>query len=202
MKRSALLGILLATLGTCPSASLADDFDVDGSHTSIIFGVSHLGYSFTYGRFNRVTGSFSLGADLAASAFQLTIDAGSVDTNDPKRDEHLRGPDFFNARQFPLISFQSSKVVPRQTERGTQLTVTGNLTMHGVTREIQFDLLKLGEGPGPTGKDFRTGFICTTNLLRSEFGMQNMVPHIGDDVAITMSFEGVRRGAAPAGSTP
>jgi polyisoprenoid-binding protein YceI len=180
----------------------ADEFQIDNSHTSVIFGVSHLGYSFTYGRFNKVSGAFTLDPKgPEASTFQVAIDASSVDTNDAKRDEHLRGPDFFNAGEFPVISFKSTKVEGKRTESGITLLVTGDLTMHGQTRPVTLELQKLGEGPGPGG-GFRTGFNCQTKLKRSDFGMTGMVPNIGDEVAITISFEGVRKEAAAAGAAP
>jgi polyisoprenoid-binding protein YceI len=199
MKRFFALSLAaLMSVAAIAQPSRADDFEIDNSHTSVIFGVSHLGYSFTYGRFNKVSGKFTLDPKgPEASAFQVAIDASSVDTNDSKRDEHLRGPDFFNAGEFPVISFKSTKVEGKRTESGVTLLVTGDLTLHGVTKPITLELQKLGEGPGPGG-GFRTGFNCQTKLKRSDFGMTGMTPHIGDEVAITISFEGVRKDAAAA----
>jgi len=181
----------------------ADDFAVDGSHTSVIFGISHMGYSFTYGRFNKVSGGFTLEPGKPeATTFQVAIDAASVDTNDAKRDQHLRGPDFLNTGEFPAITFKSTKVSPKRSDAGIMLEVAGELTMHGVTRPVTLELQKLGEGPGPGGRGFRTGFTCQTKLKRSEFGMTNMIGAIGDEVAIMISFEGVREdGAAAAAAT-
>lgn len=184
------------------SVSKADTYKLDLSHTSIIFGISHFNYSYTYGRFNRASGSFVWdNANPAASQFQLAIDAGSIDSNDAKRDGHLRNADFFNVKQFPVISFVSTKVDPLQqtAPSGATHNVTGNLTMHGVTKEIVLPMKKLGEGPGPYG-NYRCGFYCQTTLKRSEYGMTNMIPNIGDEVAITISFEGMRQAAAGAGS--
>lgn len=198
---------IVATVVLCQAAYCgtlrAEGYAVDPSHASIIFGISHLGYSYIYGRFNKVSGSYQLDrANPAASQFQLVINAASIDSNDPKRDEQLRGPDFFNVRQFPVISFQSTRVTPRQSERGMLFEVTGNLTIHGVTRQVTLPIKKLGEGKGPYG-NYRTGFLCQTSLKRSEFGMTNMIPMVGDEVAITISFEGLRQGSAGAsGDTP
>ncbi|HEX6964063.1 MAG TPA: YceI family protein [Lacipirellula sp.] len=195
---AALIGLSLVT----PRGWAADEFAVDNSHTSVIFGVSHLGYSFTYGRFNKVSGAFTLDpAGPEASTFQLAIDASSIDTNDAKRDEHLRGPDFFDAGQFPAITFKSTKVEGKRTDAGMTLLVTGDLTMHGVTKPVTLELQKLGEGPGPGG-GFRTGFNCQAKLKRSDFGMTNMIPSVGDEVAITISFEGVRKDGGPAPAGP
>jgi len=195
-----LLAFSLTVQNAAPSQ--ADTYKIDLSHTAIIFGISHLNYSYTYGRFNRASGAYVLdGANPAANQFQLAIDAASIDTNDPKRDGHLRNADFFNVKQFPVISFQSTSVKPLQAPRADGAThdVTGNFTMHGVTKEIVLPMRKMGEGLGPYGK-YRTGFYCQTTLKRSDFGMTNMIPNIGDEVAITISFEGLRQDAAGAGS--
>jgi polyisoprenoid-binding protein YceI len=171
----------------------AETVVIDGTHTSVIFGVSHMGFSYTYGRFNKVSGGYVLDRENPeASQFQLAIDAASIDTNDQKRDQHLKSPDFFNVKQFPVISFQSTGVKIEETEQGTIYNISGNLTIHGVTRQVTLPAQKLGEGNGPGG-GFRSGFICQTKINRSEFGMTNMIPMIGDEVALTISFEGVRQ---------
>jgi len=174
----------------------AETYVIDGAHTSIIFGVSHFGYSLTYGRFNKAKGGYVLDRENpAASQFQLAIDAASLDTNNQKRDQHLKSPDFFNVKQFPVISFQSTGVTVEQTEKGMVYNIAGKLTIHGVTRQVTLPAQKLGEGNGPAGK-FRTGFLCQTSLNRSDFGMTNMIPMVGDEVALTISFEGVRQSAS------
>ncbi|TWU30237.1 YceI family protein [Bythopirellula polymerisocia] len=186
-----LLGLAFFSL---PVAHSADNFTLEPSHTSVIFGVSHLGFSYTYGRFNEVAGSYALDKENpAASQFQFSINASSIDTNDAKRDEHLRGPDFFNVKQFPAITFQSTEVATQQNEAGeTVYEVTGDLTIHGVTRKVILPLRLLKEGQGMQG-DTRTGFLCEKHIMRTEFGMTNMVPAIGDEVAVTISFEGVKQ---------
>lgn len=189
-----LAAALLMGFAPFQSSIRADEYAVDPSHTSVIFGVSHLGYSFTYGRFDKVSGAFTLDpAKPDAASFTLTIDAGSINTNDAKRDEHLRNADFFNTGEFPLISFKSEKVAVKEVDGAQVYEVTGQLTMHGVTKPITLNLQKLGEGAGPTGQDYRTGFNCQTKLSRSEWGMTKMVGPIGDEVAVTISFEGVRK---------
>ncbi|BBO30659.1 YceI family protein [Lacipirellula parvula] len=195
MSRTAKLALaFVLAIGSLHSPLRADEFTVDPSHTSVIFGISHLGYSFTYGRFNKVSGEFTLDpAKPDAASFTLAIDAASIDTNDAKRDDHLRGPDFLNTGEFPVISFKSNKVVVEKKDDATIYVVSGELTMHGVTKPVTLNLQKLGEGPGPTGQGFHTGFNCQTKLNRSEWGMTKMVPHIGDEVAVTISLEGSRK---------
>ena len=178
----------------------AENYVIDPSHTSIVFGVNHMGFSYTYGRFNKMKGGYMLDRENpAASNIQLSISAASIDTNDEGRDAHLKGPDFFNVKQFPGISFQSKSIAVEETPKGPVYNVTGDLTIHGVTKEVTLPLQKMGEGNGPNG-NYRTGFHCETSLKRSDFGMTNMIPMIGDEVAVTVSFEGTRQGdpaAAP-----
>lgn len=191
------LGLVALALAAGQTTA-AENYQLEASHTSVIFGVSHMGYSYTYGRFNKVNGSYVLDrANPGGSKFALNISVDSIDTNDAKRDVHLKSPDFFNASQFPVISFDSTKVAVEKSDKGTFYNVTGNLTMHGVTKEITLPLKMLGEGKGMQG-EYRTGFYLDTRLKRSEWGMANMVPAIGDEIAITISFEGVRQEAAPA----
>ena len=166
----------------------AESYTVEPSHTAVIFAISHFGYSFTYGRFNKHEGRFVLDRENPSnSRFQFVVDTASVDTNDAKRDDHLRGADFFNAPQFPKITFQSTSVA--KSEKGYD--VTGNLTLHGVTREITLPMVAMGEGTGPYGK-YRVGMSFQLQIKRSDYGMKNMLPSIGDNVAITSSFEGIR----------
>lgn len=187
---SAIVMLGLA-LGSQPFAFAADNYVLDTSHTSVIFGISHMGFSYTYGRFNKVDGKYTLDeANPAGCSFELTIDANSIDTNDAKRDGHLKGTDFLNTAEFPLITFKSTEVSGEKNDKGEMVyQVKGDLTMHGVTRPVTLPLRLLKVGPGMDGKK-HSGFLCETRLLRSEFGMTNMIPAIGDDVAITISFEG------------
>jgi polyisoprenoid-binding protein YceI len=120
--------------------------------------------------------------------FSIDIDAASIDSNDEKRDQHLRGADFFNVRQFPVLQFRSTDI--RDGENGVQLS--GDFTMHGVTRQITIPLRVLGTGKGPYG-DERIGFLSQFSLKRSDFGMNNMVGPIGDEVSVIMSFEGIKK---------
>ncbi len=191
--RLTLAAVLAATLTQNRSAA-DDDFKLDESHTSIIFGISHMGLSYTYGRFNKAAGTYTLdAADPAASQFKFTIDASSIDTGNANRDNHLKSADFLNTGEFPLITFESTKVAAKQDGDKLVYVLTGKMTMHGVEKEIELNLVKLGEGSGPRGGDFRTGFLCDVKLLRSDFGMTNNIPAVGDEVAITISFEGVRQ---------
>ena len=183
---------LLLAARTVPAA---DIYTIDPTHTSIVFSVAHSGFSYTYGFFREASGTYLIDkSNPANSRFRLAIKANSLDTNNAKRDEHLRGPDFFNVQQFPDITFETLKCVAIKTQDGSDLyQLTGKLTMHGVTKQIDnIPLRMLGEGEGPY-KDRRTGFLCQIELKRSEFGMNYLIKEnlVGDAVGITVSFEGV-----------
>lgn len=188
-----ILMTLVATVAFAVSSATAfaqaTTYTIDNSHTSLIFAVSHLGFSDTYGRFNKISGTVAWDASApAASKFDVTIDANTIDTNDAKRDDHLKNADFFNVKQFPLITFKSTKVV----EDGDKVSVTGDMTMHGVTKPVTLSLTKLKEGATPF-KDVRIGFRGTTTLKRSDFGMNGMQGGIGDEIAIMLSFEAIKK---------
>ncbi len=174
------VGVFVAAEG----GARADSYKVDPVHTSVVFAVQHLTFSQVYGRFNEVGGKYSTGDE---PSFDFTVKAASLDTNSAKRDEHLRSPDFFNVNQFPVIRFKSTSV----SADGDSLTVSGDLTLHGVTRPITVVLRKNGEGQDPMGK-YRTGYSAEFTVERSAFGMTHMLDVVGDEVKLFVSFEGVR----------
>lgn len=184
------------------AAVAADLYTVDPTHTSVVFSVAHSGFSYTYGMFREASGSYAIDKQNPAnSKFRFTIKANSLDTNNAKRDEHLRSADFFNAQQFPNITFETLECAPTKTQDGGVLyQLTGNLTIHGVTRQVTVPLRMLGEGEGPY-KDHRTGFLCQIELKRTDFGMNNLLENnlVGDAVGITVSFEGVLQDQAAGG---
>jgi polyisoprenoid-binding protein YceI len=172
-----------------PIRAAADDYVVDDMHTAATFKIAHVGLSWTYGRFNDITGAFTIDpADPAKTSFTLNIKTETVDTNNKKRDDHLRSPDFFNVKQFPIITFKSTTVTP--IKDGYQ--VTGDLTLHGVTKSITFPLKGGATAEFPKGVQ-RTGFSTELVLKRSEFGMDKMVGPVGDEVYVAISFEGVKK---------
>ena len=124
-------------------------------------------------------------SDPSKSSFTLTIPIESVDTNNVKRDEHLRAPDYFNAKQFPTMTFQSTKVAP--IDGGFE--VTGDLTMHGVTKPITFKL-KGGdkEVEFPKGTK-RVGVVSTFSIIRSEFGVTAEIGNLGDEIPVTVGIQ-------------
>ena len=187
MPRSLAAIVLIATLTLASARLSAQSYELDASHTAVYFKISHLGMSHTFGRFNDVAGSFTLGDK---AHFHVTIDAASVDTGWEKRDDHLRSPDFFSVKQFPEITFEASDIAVS----GDTYTVTGDLTLLGETKPLTIVFTKLGEGKDPWGKD-RIGFAGEVTIQRSAFGMTKYVEEgtVGDDVTLMISFEGVKQ---------
>jgi polyisoprenoid-binding protein YceI len=163
----------------------ADDYTLDDAHSSVSFKIQHLGLSWVHGRFDDVAGAFAIDKDDAGkSSFSLTIKTKSIDTNNKKRDEHLSSGDFFNVAQYPTITFKSTAV--KAVDGGYE--VKGDLTLHGETKPVTFTLKGGKEAEFPKGMH-RTGLT----LKRSEFGMDKLANAIGDEVQISISFEGVKK---------
>ncbi len=170
-------------------------YEIDPTHSSVHFSVRHMMVSNVRGEFAKVTGTIRFDAENpAASTVEATIDASSINTRDPQRDGHLKSADFLDVEKFPTLTFRSKQVEPHP---GGGL-VKGDLTIHGVTREITLDV----EGPAPEVKDpwgkLRIGGSATTKLNRKDFGMtwssalETGGVMVGDEVKITIDVEAVR----------
>jgi polyisoprenoid-binding protein YceI len=188
--------LLSAALALAPALALAapSTWTLDASHSSAGFAVKHLVISTARGTFTAVSGKLVLDeADLARSTVEATIDVNSIDTQVPDRDAHLKSPDFFDVAKYPTITFKSTKVA----ETGKDgLKVTGDLTMHGVTRPVTLDVTASPEVKGLYGET-RRGYSATTKLNRKDFGLawNKMVeagPAVGDQVTITLDLEVVK----------
>lgn len=185
-----MFGLVVALASVLAATGFAaDNYSLDASHSGIRFAISHIGLSQTYGRFNEISGKFTIDtADASKSAFEVSIAIESVDTGNKQRDEHLRSPDFFNAKQFPTLTFKSTKV--GKAKDG--LEVTGDLTLHGVTKPVTFTLAGGKTAEFPKGTQ-RTGYTTTFSIKRSDYGMDKSLPGVGDEVEIDVSFEGVKK---------
>ncbi|MFT7670387.1 MAG: polyisoprenoid-binding protein YceI [Planctomycetota bacterium] len=165
--------------------SAARTLTVDGGHSSILFRIQHMEASYFYGRFNEVEGEIVFDEeDPAKSSVALTIMADSVDSNSGKRDEHIKSPDFLDAKQFAAIEFISTKV----EQKGDTWKVTGNLEFHGTQNEITVDFEKTGEGKGRGGEAV-LGFLSTFTIDRTDYGMDYMIGPLGKELQLTVSLE-------------
>lgn len=162
-------------------------FAIDKSHARIVFSYNHLGYSTSYGLFTEFAGQLKFDPKAPAnSALEVTVDMNSIYTTVPKLDEHLKTADFFDVAKYPKATFKSSKVTVTGPTTGT---ITGDLTLHGVTKPVTLAATFNGGGMNPAAKVYDLGFNATGEVKRSEFGLGAYVPMVGDDVALTISAE-------------
>lgn len=190
--RSFAAALVLATsplMAFVPAASAAN-YTVDNVHTSVLFKTTHLNVTPFWGRFNKVTGTFAFdAANAAASKLAIEIDVGSIFTAEKKRDDHLKSPDFFNAKQFPTITFAST-AVKAGSKAGSYL-VTGDLTIRGIKKSITVEFNKTGEGKDPWGGE-RIGFEGQFTVNRLDYGVSYMPDALGKDVTIVVTVEGIK----------
>ncbi|MGI9433708.1 MAG: YceI family protein [Geminicoccaceae bacterium] len=170
--------------------ALAEDYQVDLAHSFIEFKTKHLGFSWLSGRFNNFEGSMAYdpSAGPEAQSISITIDTVSLDTNHEKRDEHLRGSDFFDVGNHPTATFVSTGY-DGDAEGGTLI---GDLTLLGVTNEISFEISKIGEGEDPWG-GYRAGFEGQYTLNRSDFGMSYDLGPAAEQVELDLWIEAIKQ---------
>ena len=168
-------------------------FVIDKAHSEVVFQVRHL-ITKVRGRFSDFAGTVHMDeANPGGSSATATIKAGSIDTNEPDRDKHLRSGDFFDVEKFADITFQSTRVARRDAQH---FDVTGNLTIHGVTREVTLPVTYLGLAKDPWGKE-RAGFEAELTISRKEYGLEwNAALEtggflVGDEVKISLSNQAV-----------
>ena len=187
---AAAFGGLAVALGVYSPARAAEPYKVDPVHSMVVFRIKHFGVGNIYGRFNEVAGDFTWDdANPAGITLDVHVKAESEDTNFAKRDQHVKGPDFLNAREYPDIAFKSTQVRPLDANT---YEVTGNLTLHGVTRPLTVKLEHVGAGKDPLGM-YRQGLETTFVIRRSDFGIKALPEGVGDEVRITVAIEGIRQ---------
>jgi polyisoprenoid-binding protein YceI len=180
------LATALLTLAPLATAQL-QTWNIDPAHTAAQFSVRHLGISTVRGAFTKVSGTVQYdAADPTKTTIDATIDASSIDTRVEMRDKDLRSPNFFDVAKFPTLTFKSKKV---EAAGSGKLKVTGDLTIHGVTKETVLDV----EGPSAPVKDpwgnQRTGASASTKINRQDFGMTADAAMVGDEIPITIDLE-------------
>jgi len=188
-----ILLVLTSTLvlaGIGATSRGADVYKVDSVHSSIVFRIKHLGVVNVYGRFNEISGTVIFDKENPSkTALDFSVPVESIDTHVPKRDQHLKSPDFFNAKEFPVITFKSKEV--KKTDADTY-QITGDLTLHGVTKSLAIDFKKGGEAKGMQN-EFRSGGETQFTIKRSDYGMNFMLNGVGDEVTVMVAVEGVRQ---------
>jgi polyisoprenoid-binding protein YceI len=167
---------------------------IDPDHSVAAFAIRHMMVSNVHGQFNKISGTIQFDpADVAHSLVEAEIDVSGIYTGIQKRDEHLRSPDFFDVDQYPKIVFRSTNV---ESSAGDRFRVSGNLTMHGVTRPVTFDTEYLGPVKGTEEGETVIGFTATTAVNREDYGVMwnvNLIEKggvvVGREVTITLSVE-------------
>jgi len=194
----------LAAVLSLPAGAATSEWKIDPQHSSAQFSVRHMAISTVRGAFSKVTGTILLDdSDITKSAVDVTIDASTVDTREPDRDKDLRSDKFFDVAHYPSITFKSKRV--QQVATG-KLKVTGDLTIHGTTKEVVLDV----EGPTAPVKDpwgnVRAAVTATTKVNRQDFGVKwnatldNGGVVVGDDVNITIDVEMIKQAPAKSGN--
>ena len=187
--------LLIAMMALTAVGLSAEEYKIDGSHSKAQFSVKHLMVSNVRGEFGKMSGTVVFDEkNPGTTKIDATLDATTINTGVAQRDEHLRGADFFDTAKFPTLTFKSKSA--RKTADG--LAVTGDLTMHGVTKEVVLNV----EGPSAEVKDpwgnQRRGATATAKIKRSDFGLSwNKAVEtggvmVGDDIAITIDVEATR----------
>jgi polyisoprenoid-binding protein YceI len=193
---SRLLLVITAAIALSASAfAQAKAWQIDPNHSAAQFSVRHMGISTVRGAFTKVSGTVTYDpADPSKTALEASIDASSVDTRVEKRDNDLRSPNFFDVAKFPTLTFKSKHVEATGTGK---LKITGDLTIHGVTKEVVLDV----DGPSAPVQDPRgnshMGASASTKINRKDFGVNGGSAVVGDEVPITIDVELVSAAATP-----
>jgi polyisoprenoid-binding protein YceI len=186
MFRRILLSTLLAATATSAFAA-PQKYDIDTTHTQVIFSWDHFGFSKPSALLEKFTGEFNLDtADLTKSSISITFPLDGLHTGVPKLDEHLKSPDFFDAAKYPDITFKSTKV---EKSGANGLKVTGDLTIHGVTKPQTLEVKVNKIGDNPMLKKASAGFDATTTIKRSEFGVGKYVPNVSDEIPVRITLD-------------
>lgn len=189
--RFAALAASLAAVALSAPAMAADyKIDTDNAHASITFRIKHLGFSWLTGRFDKFSGAFSFDdKNPDASKVKVEIDTASVDTNLALRDKHIRDAQLLDTDAFPTATFESTSIKSSGDEKAV---VTGNFTLHGVTKEISFNAEHIGGGKDPWG-GYRDGFTGRTELTLADYGIKRDLGPAAKVVELTLNIEGVRQ---------
>jgi len=193
------LAVAAALAAAAPAAAQTTTWDIDAAHSSATFSVRHLMVTTVRGEFGKMSGSVTFdGKNFAGVTAKATIDATTINTREPKRDEHLKSPDFFDVATHPTITFTSKRA---EAVGPNKFRLVGDLTMRGVTKEVALDVEATAPVKGPRGED-RVGATATTKLNRQDFGVKwnrtldtgGVV--VGDEVHVTIALALVKKSAA------
>jgi polyisoprenoid-binding protein YceI len=185
MFKSLTLAAALLLAGNAFAAPVS--YKIDANHTDVIAEWNHFGFSHPTARFGQVDGVIVYdAATVGQSSVKVTIPLSGINSGVAKLDEHLRSSDFFDAEQFPTITFNSTRT---EAAGDNKLRVAGDLTVHGVTRPVVLDVTLNKAGEHPNGKRAAIGFDASTTIKRSDFGIDKYVPNVSDEITIRITTE-------------
>lgn len=184
------LGALLLLGCVSGVQAAAENLEIDAVHSTVLFKIKHMNVGYNFGRFNEISGTVRFDADQPTqSSLEITIKTASIDTANKKRDQHLRGPDFFDAKQFPVMTFKSQSV--KKTGDKTY-SVTGELMAKGVKKKITVPVEHTGSGQSRGGKTM-AGALSTFKIKRSDYGIDYMMGGLSDEVELIVAIEAVAK---------
>jgi len=187
MKNALSLTALLATLAAAPAVAAPEAFNLDASHSQVIFSYNHLGYSTTFGMFSGFEGEIMFDQENPAnSSVNVSMPTSSIFTGWEQRDGHFTSPDLLNAAAHDIVTFSSTAI--EVTGEDTAL-ITGDLTLNGITQSVVLDAKLNKIAPHPRAEKLWAGFDATTTLIRSDFGAGMAAPFVSDEVEVTISIE-------------
>jgi polyisoprenoid-binding protein YceI len=184
LQRNILAIVLIACLPL--AAHAADTYTTDPQHTYANFSVNHLGYSTLLGSFEKSSGKITLDRAGKKGSVDLTLFPASVRTGLPKRDEHLKSPDFFNVAEYPEVTFKSSVL---KFKGDVPVSVDGKLTILGVTKPVTLAINSFKCGAHPMNRKELCGADASVQIKRSDFGMKFGLPDVGDEVKLVIEVE-------------
>ena len=186
---SAIAAVALVPLSQAQAADY--QIDTEGQHAFVQFKISHLGFSYILGSFEEFDGQFAYDPeDLDASSAEIEVQVDSLTSNHAERDRHILGEDFLNAGEFPTATFSSTGFESTGENEGV---LTGDLTLHGETQEIEMPVTLMGEGDDPWG-NYRAGFEGSTTLTLSDYGIDmSDFPESMHELELYVTFEGIRQ---------
>lgn len=189
MKTTMFIGALAALVATTAQAA-PEKYNLDASHSQIVFSYNHLGFSTTWGMFSGFEGEIMFDAEApASSSVSVDMPLQSMFTGWEKRLGHFMSPDFFNATDDSIVSFKSQSI--EVTGDSTAL-ITGDLSINGVSKSVVLDAVLNQSGNHPMAGKAWLGFNATAKLLRSDFGVGKFAPHVGDEIDVMISIEAAK----------
>lgn len=187
------LGLAVA-LASSVTLAAPVDYKIDPTHTATVFSWNHFGFSTPSANFSNIQGVIKVdNAKPANSSVNVTIPLSSVNTNVPALDKEFQEEAWFNAAKYPNITFKSTKV---ETKDKKHFKITGDLTVKGVTKPVVLDAVLNKQGEHPMAKVPAIGFNATTSFKRSDFGLGNYVPNVGDKITVNITTEATAASAA------